>query len=150
MPSVWTSLLLSATGGVIAIVGTITGLHLQAKQATRLRKEQYAREDKYRLYDKRQAAYADLYLRAGKMRRALATLSCNPDSEEAIDGASMARSNYWEAFAVVRLIGSDEMVKLSSDLLWHIDEKLEIRQFDGEEYRSWIDRLTSAARQDLH
>jgi hypothetical protein len=147
--SVWTSLLASVTGGVIAIVGAVTGLRLQAKQAAKVREEQYAREDKYRLYEKRQAAYADLYLRVGKNRKALAILSRNPDSEEALDDARTARNNYWEAFAVVRLIGSEEMANLSEEFLEYIDEKRRTRQFDSDEYRAWVSRLTNTARQEL-
>ena len=57
---------------------------------------------------------------------------------------------YWEAFAVVRLIGSEEMSKLSGEILGYIDEKRSSRQFDGDEYGAWVGRLTNTARQELH
>jgi hypothetical protein len=79
----------------------------------------------------------------------LAILSRNPDSEEALDDARTARNNYWEAFAVVRLIGSEEMANLSEEFLEYIDEKRRTRQFDSDEYRAWVSRLTNTARQEL-
>lgn len=149
MTNVWTSLLLTLTGGVLAITGTVTSLRIQGKHAALARQEQYKREDGYRLFDKRQLAYSELYLRLGPVRRCLVRLSRNSDSEEAVNAALEARNQYWSAYAVVRLIGSPEVCKAASNMLRWIDESRDSRQYDDASYGNLLNHFTSGARSDL-
>lgn len=149
MTNVWTSLLLTLTGGVLAIAGTATSLRIQAKHANLARQEEYKSEDTYRLFEKRQLAYSELYLRLGPVRRCLSALYQNSDSEEAAKAASEARSQYWSAYTVVRLIGSPEVYNAANDLLRWIDQSMDVKQFDSSSYRSLLNRFTRAARAEL-
>lgn len=149
MTNIWTSLLLTLTGGLLAIAGTVTSLRIQAKNAAMARQEQYKREDGYRLFDKRQLAYSELYLRVGEVRRTLAILSRNKDSKEAFLFAREARNKYWSAYAVVRLIGSLEVFEAANELFKWIDESRDTREFDDASYRKFLSRFTEAARSEL-
>jgi len=149
LTNVWTSLLLTLTGGIVAITGTVTSLRIQAKHAALARQEEYKREDRYRLFEKRQLAYCELYLRLGAVRQSLSILSENSDSEEAVNAASEARSQYWAAYTVVRLIGSSDVYNAANDLLRWIDQSIDVKQFDIPSYRSLLNRFTRAARAEL-
>jgi hypothetical protein len=149
LTNIWASLLLTLTGGLLAITGTVTSLRIQAKNAAIARQEQYKREDSYRLFDKRQLAYSELYLHVGEVRRTLAILSRNKDSREAFQAAREARNQYWSAYAVVRLIGSPDVFEAAKDLFKWMDESRDTREFDDASYRKFLSRFTEVARSEL-
>ncbi|MFL6123065.1 hypothetical protein, partial [Actinophytocola sp.] len=62
MPNLIASLLLAVTGGMLTVVGSLVSQRFQVKHDREIRQEQYAREDAYRLYEKRVEAYSALYL----------------------------------------------------------------------------------------
>ncbi len=149
MTNMWLSLLSTVIGGVIAIVGTTVGSHIQNRHTARARQEQYAREDKYRLFDKRQSAYVQLYLQIGDVRRALAILARQEGSSVAKAEALNSRNEYWSAYTAVRLIGSTEVYKIANDILAFFDECLEKCKFDQDSFRSLLKKFTLAARREL-
>jgi hypothetical protein len=138
------SLLLTSLGGVIAGLGTWLGARLQHKEAGRVRKEQYDREDSYRLHSDRVKAYCDLYLAAGKIRSALTWESATQEI------VRQARNAYWAEFAKVSLLGENVVVGAAEEILQYVDGVIEKSQaFDSDGFRRLAKGFLAAARLDL-
>lgn len=149
MPNLAASLLIAVTGGMLTVVGSLVTLHFQAKNAREIRREQYLREDSYRLFDKRVAAYSALYLSVGPARRAISLLAKSGPPAGGKDEARAARSDYWAAYTTVRLLGSDEAFKIANNMLMFIDESIERVEFDEVTYRRLLQRFTDTVRTEL-
>ena len=92
------SLLLTAIGGVIGVGGALFAAQWQAREARRVRKEQEARDDRYRLMNERIAAYRTFYIAAGSARHII-------ERQAPAQEVRQARDAMWEAFTLVALIG---------------------------------------------
>ena len=147
--NVWSSLLLALTGGALTITGTVTGLRLQARHAAKARTEQYEREDRYRLFDKRQNAYVELYLKIGSARRQLVIYSRNANAADVLTDARTARNEYWAAYAVARLIGSEEVFSIADEILSFFDDSIQQGRFNHEQFVTLLQGFTDAARKEL-
>jgi hypothetical protein len=78
------SLLLTTLGGLLAIAGTSLGAWWQLRTSRETRREQYRREDMYRLQNERRQAYASYITAAGGVRTALRYLGSQTGREEAV------------------------------------------------------------------
>src|SRR5262245_54961043 len=67
--SAWIPALSVVLGGLIGVLGTLLGAYLQYNEAGKARREQYRREDKYRLLNERIDAYEKFYVSMGNARR---------------------------------------------------------------------------------
>src|ERR1022692_322201 len=92
------SLLLTALGGVLGVGGALLASQFQAREGRRVRREQDARDDRYRLSRERIDAYKAFYIAAGSARHAI-------DAGLSIKKVQERRQVLWEAFTLVALIG---------------------------------------------
>lgn len=144
-----TSLLLALAGGIIGGGSSLVTMWTQSRTAERVRHEQFAREDRFRLFEKRLESYSALYICIGHARRLLTLFSQTPDSEERLQSARRARNEYWAAYTVVRLIGSDEISQVASELLDFIDRSRETATFDEGEFGRLLNVFIKAVRREL-
>ncbi|GAA5151980.1 MULTISPECIES: hypothetical protein [Amycolatopsis] len=132
-----------------SVVASLT-LHFQAKEARAMRLEQYAREDAYRLFDKRMEAYAALYLHIGSARQALTRLArANEEDRESRMGAKAARHDLWADYTLIRLIGSQEVLDATAQILFFVDKSIETRTFDADGFIRKLDGFRDSARKEL-
>lgn len=108
------SLLLTAIGGVIGIGGSFLASQWQAREARRVRKEQYAREDRYRLMERRITAYRDFYVAAGEARQTISRQSSVKETRE-------ARNALWDTFTLLTIIGDEKTRVQARSLLRAVD-----------------------------
>jgi hypothetical protein len=94
------SLLLTALGGVLGVGGALIASQWQAREARRVRKEQEARDDRYRLMNERIMAYRTFYIAAGSARHII-------ERQAPAQEILQARDTMWEAFTLVALIGDE-------------------------------------------
>jgi hypothetical protein len=140
----WQSLLLTGTGAIIASAATWLGTRLQFKEAGRIRREQYEREDLYRLHQARVVAYCDLYSAAGKVRATLAWDAAPPESRR------QARNAYWREAARVSLLGHEDVRNSAKAILAYVDAVIDgTTKFDPVTFGKVIQHLETAARTDL-
>jgi hypothetical protein len=104
------ALLLAGLGGFLAIAGTVTGQHLQARHNRRIRVEEYAREDRYRLFRDRLEAYREYHVAVGNARRVMGLYSRSRDDTGLLETLKEARSEAWRAYTLVWLIGEENVV----------------------------------------
>lgn len=149
LPNVVASLLLAVTGGMLTVAGSLVTLHFQARNSREIRREQYLREDTYRLFEKRVDAYSTLYLRLGATRRALYLLAKSGPSEGGEDEARAMRSDYWAAYTKVRLFGSRKAFQIANDLLIFIDQSIDGAEFDQTRYSHLLRCFTDTVRKEL-
>ncbi|MFC8620411.1 hypothetical protein ACFT9M_28880 [Micromonospora purpureochromogenes] len=141
--AVWESLLLTALGGGIGTAGTWLGSRMQATQAERVQREQHEREDRFRLHKERIEAYSAFYIAAGHVRQILA-------EDRTLADRRGARSEMWQAFTTVLLVGHRDVLDAASDLLGYTDSVISNQQDFEQDHYSWlIHRLQHAARTDL-
>jgi hypothetical protein len=95
------SLLLTALGGVLGVGGALLASQWQAREARRVRKEQEARDDRYRLMNERIMSYRAFYIAAGAARHVIERQAQPQDIVR-------ARDEMWEAFTLVALIGDEK------------------------------------------
>lgn len=137
------SLLLTALGGVLGGGGALLASQWQAREARRIRKEQDAREDRYRLINERVRAYRAFFVAAGSARHAI-THQASP--EEAME----ARIALWEAFTLVALIGEHNTWDQARTLLEMVSAvTLEGSAFNVDEWNEQIRGFVQASRLDL-
>jgi hypothetical protein len=137
------SLLSAGVGGLIGTTGTLLAWRTQAKEARRIREEQYDREDRFRLHKERVEAYSAFYVAAGHARR---TLRSDPTEESAME----ARAEVWHKFTRVLLVGDRPVLDAASDILAYVTAVAhEGRRFDVDHYSELIWRLQATARADI-
>jgi hypothetical protein len=141
----WITPLLSALfGGTIGVIGTLLGARTQIKEARQVRTEQYDRDDKFRLHKEKLEAYAKFYVAAGHGRRILMRDDTN------MDDAADVRSECWHAYTKIVLIGDDDVLKVSGEILSHVtDIAFKELSFDRKYYEGLIRRLQTATRASL-
>jgi hypothetical protein len=137
------SLLLTALGGVLGAGGALLASRSQALEARRIRKEQDAREDRYRLMQERIRAYSSFYVAAGSARM---IITGHPTPQEVIK----ARNDLWEAFTLSTLVGDDDTSSCANGLL----KLVSAIAYDGSPYKAdeWdelIIAFVQAARREL-
>jgi hypothetical protein len=137
------SLLLTALGGVLGAGGALLASRSQALEARRIRKEQDAREDRYRLMQERIRAYSSFYVAAGSARM---IITGHPTPQEVIK----ARNDLWEAFTLSTLVGDDDTSSCANALL----KLVSAIAYDGSPYKAdeWdelIIAFVQAARREL-
>lgn len=144
----WNAMLLTIAGGAVAAgAGVLTTL-VQARQASRLRYEQYMREDRYRLYQDRVGAYIEFQTSASKARRVLQDLA---DDTAADDTKRREVRNAAHLIYVrIVLIGGSGVVAAARRMMIKIDAITFGREaFDCESYRQVLGQFQEAARLDL-
>jgi hypothetical protein len=139
-------LLLTTLGGLLAIAGTSLGAWWQLRISRETRREQYRREDMYRLQNERRQAYASYIITAGRVRTTLKHLGPQTSREEAM----AARNDLYYWFIQIRLMGGHDVVMATEELLQEVNEII----FGGgkleeERYRSLVMAAEDAARRDL-
>lgn len=141
----WLTPLLSAfLGGTIGVIGTLLGARTQIKEARHVRTEEYARDDKFRLHKERLEAYSEFYIAAGHGRRVLIQDDAVKDDMEAV------RSECWHAYIKIVLIGDNDVLQVSGEILGHVtDVAFSQLPFDREYYKSLIHRLQTVTRSSL-
>ncbi|GAA4457624.1 hypothetical protein [Phytohabitans houttuyneae] len=144
----WESILLTLTGGAVAAgAGVLTAL-MQARHATRLRREQREHEDRYRLYQDRVDAYIAFQTLASKARRVLQDFTDDTPEDDA--ERREARNAAHLAFIKVALIGGAEVVAAGRQMMITIDAVTYGREpYDSERYRTVLSGFRAAARHDL-
>lgn len=144
------SLLLTGIGGLLAIMGTFVGQHMQARVTQRIRDEDRAREDRYRLHAERLQAYVAFHTKFGEARRVLVRHSKSDNDSTAQVKAMEARNAAWHSFVTVRLIGSPDAVASARALMWEITAiAWEGKKFDPDEWSNLVVKFRTAARRDL-
>jgi hypothetical protein len=137
------SLLLTALGGVLGAGGALLASRSQALEARRTRKEQDAREDRYRLMQERIKAYSGFFAAAGSAR-AVITGRRTPD--KVID----ARNVLWEAFTLVALVGDDNTWHRAGALLQVVSAiAFEGSPYKADEWDELIQAFIQASRLEL-
>jgi hypothetical protein len=107
------------TGGAVAAgAGLLTAL-MQARQATRLRRDDHIREDRYRLYRDRVEAYIAFHTLASKARRVMQDFAEDTSDDDA--ERREARNVAHLAFVKVALIGGAEVVAAARRVMINID-----------------------------
>lgn len=131
------SLLLTALGGVLGIGGALLASQWQAREARRIRKEQDARDDRYRLMQERITAYRDFYIAAGSARHVIQRQAPTQEIRQ-------ARDTMWEAFTLVALIGDKGTWDQARTMLRMID----VVTFEGSPFNveTWNELIRSYVR----
>lgn len=138
------SLLATAVGGFIATTGTLLAWRTQAREARRIRIEQYEREDRFRLHKDRIDAYSAFYIAAGHARRILLGHSMDQPAQD-------VRAEVWHAFTRVVLVGDQMVLDVANDILAYVtDVVFKGTTFDVDHYRDLIWRLQATARADVN
>ena len=137
------SLLLTALGGILGAGGALLASRSQALEARRIRKEQDAREDRYRLMQERIKAYSGFFVAAGSARM---VITGHPTRPEVIK----ARNDLWEALTLSALVGDDDTSSCAHALL----KLVSAIAYDGSPYKAdeWdelIIAFVQAARREL-
>lgn len=99
------SLLLTALGGVLGAGGALVASERQAREARRIRREQDARDDRYRLTTDRIRAYSAFHVAAGSARSTMGIYTRSEGREASLEDVMVARNALWDAFSLVALIG---------------------------------------------
>jgi hypothetical protein len=138
------SLLLTALGGVLGAGGALLASRSQALEARRIRKEQDAREDRYRLMQERIKAYSSFFVAAGSARMVITGHSATPRK------VIKARNDLWEASTLSQLVGDDNTSSCARALL----KVVSAIAYDGSPYKAdeWdelIIAFVQAARLEL-
>jgi len=140
------SLLLTTLGGLLAIAGTSLGAWWQLRISRETRREQYRREDMYRLQNERRQAYASYITVAGRVRTTLRNLGSQTSREEAV----AARNDLYYWSVQIRLMGGHDIVMATEELLREVNEILfGGGELEEERYRSLVAAATDAARREL-
>lgn len=144
------SLLLVGLGGVLAIAGTATGQYLQSRHTRRLRIDEYAREDRYRLFRDRLEAYREYHVAVGNARRVMGLHNRSVDDADLHEMLKEARAEAWRAYTLVWLIGEERVVNAASVLLDMVDSVTwHGARFEPDSWREEIQAFVGAARSDL-
>ena len=125
----------AAMGAIINQRGASQLARIAWERENQRREAEQAREDRYRLFDKRREAYASLYSAIGLMRRQLGIRSSDPDSEDRRTKAQDARHAYWQSYVIVRLIASDQILAIADRFLDLFDASLGQARNDSESVR---------------
>jgi hypothetical protein len=138
------SLLSAAVGGFIGTTGTLLAWHTQAREARRVRMEQYEREDRFRLHKERIDAYSAFYVAAGHARPILGN---RPTGQSAKD----VRSELWHAYTQILLVGDRTVLDVANDILTYVTAIVfEGTTFEENHYRQLIWRLQAGTRADIN
>jgi hypothetical protein len=108
-----------------------------------VRREQYDRDDRYRLMEQRIAAYRDFYIAAGAARHVIMGETSGPEIRE-------ARTVLWEAFTLLAVIG-DETTWDQARKLLHVVTAVAFdnMQFNVKEWNEMIRRFVEVSRLEL-
>ncbi|MFI5584392.1 hypothetical protein ACIA5G_05105 [Amycolatopsis sp. NPDC051758] len=148
--ALWESAVLAGLAGGLTMTGTWLGFRWQSREARRGRTEQFAREDRFRLHNERLEAYSAFYLAAGHMRSGMRQLRLANPAASAAHEVHGQRRTLWEAFATVRLIGTDDVVEAASAVLAYATEVDHLEtEFDIDHYDSLIRDYVRQARSGL-
>jgi len=141
--AIWESLMLTALGGVIGLAGIWLGARVQAREADRVRREQFEREDRFRLHKERIAAYSEFYAATGRMRRLL-------KGHQDLSLCREHRSVLWLAYTTVLLIGDRSVLGAATAILGWADSIIaNEKTYDEKEYTDMIHRFQNVGRADL-
>lgn len=144
------SLLLSAAGGALTLLGTWVGFQIQVREQRKVRSEQVARENLLRLHAERVTSYAAFYREGGRTRAALSELAQNPDNDAAVIKAREQRGALWHECSVVTLIGSKSAAQSAWALLeYATDVAYGDSVFDRRRFARLIWDFILTARADL-
>jgi hypothetical protein len=144
------SLLLTALGGVLGIGGGLLASQWQAREARRVRREQYGRDDRYRLTTERIGAYGAFYTAAGSARRTLNRYTRSGGRETSLTDVHEARDLLWQAYTLVALIGDHDTERQASALLGVVDDvAYEGSQFAVDRWSELIRGFIEASRLEL-
>ncbi|WP_152991228.1 hypothetical protein [Frankia sp. R43] len=145
--SLLSSILLTALGGILTVLGVYIGARYQAKEAAHARRETERREDRFRLHAERREAYVAFYRAVGGCRRAFALMT-QPDWDRS--SAGEARSNLWASWIVLRLIGKERVLESAGNFLSYVDGMLDgSTEFSNGEWRDLVNDYVENARDDL-
>ncbi len=111
------SLLLTALGGVLGAGGALLASQWQAREARRVRREQYARDDRYRLTADRIRAYSAFHVAAGAARATMGDYTRSNGRDASLHDVMDARNTLWEASTLIALIGDDSTWRRAAALL---------------------------------
>jgi hypothetical protein len=137
------SLLLTAIGGVVGIGGAFLALLWQAREARRVRREQYARDDRYRLAERRITASRDFYVAAGTARHTIGRQSSVKEKRE-------ARGALWEPFTLLSIIGDKNTREQARNLLQVVTAVgFDNSPFDMDQWDELILNFVQASRLEL-
>jgi hypothetical protein len=141
--NLWSSAILTALGGTIAIVGAWFGARFQAREARRARREAYDREDRFRLHKERVEAYSSFYIAAGHVRSVLFNETDQPTRIS-------ARSDLWATYTRIVLLGDLQFLQIAGSILKLADGVIRDGDtFSPEAFRELIQKLQRAGRADL-
>jgi hypothetical protein len=144
------SLLLVGLGGFLTIAGTVTGQYLQSRNVRRLRLDEYAREDRYRLFRDRLQAYHEYHVAAGHARSAMAVYNASENGVDLDKKLTKARSQVWRAYTLVWLIGEERVSERAKVLLDMVDDVARRGvEFQPDSWAEAIRAFVTAARSDL-
>ena len=146
---VWQSALLAVLGGTLTMLGTWSGARWQAREARAARQEQLAREDRYRLYERRIEGYSAFYHAVSRSRGAFSGHTVDEDTSPA-QAADASRSELIRRYITLVLIADDEVKQAASALLGLVtDVAYNGVDPDLDRYDEAIQAFANAARQDL-
>lgn len=144
------ALALTGLGGLLAIIGTIFGYYLQAREGRRARSETYEREDRFRLHRDRRESYAAFHLAFGNARLAMFSFMDSRGDPEYLARVREARDGAWATYVPLWHVGADEVIGIAGNLMseieavgWHGDN------FDPDRWGEMVDAYVLAVRNDL-
>lgn len=134
-------------GGLIAIIAGLMTAIVQFKLTKATRREQYQREDRFRLYEKRVEVYSAFNVAAGAMRRALTS---GGGIEERSECKVEARDGLFKAYIPILLIAVQQVRSAAWSLMRITDAFVyDGEQFDAEAWLEAIESVREACRRDL-
>jgi hypothetical protein len=148
--AVWDALVLTALGGAIGTGGTWFGARIQAREAARVRSEQYVREDRFRLHKERVEAYSAFWVAAGNLR---GHLDANARGIRVPGGGLQQRelrNLLWDTYTRVALVGAKPVLDAASNILGYADRVISAgHPFDRDKFADLTGQLRRAGRADL-
>jgi hypothetical protein len=144
------SLLLTALGGVLGAGGALLASHWQAREARRIRREQNARDDRYRLTADRIRAYSAFHVAAGSARAAMGIYTRSGGRDASLENVMDARNVLWDTFTLVALIGDDSTWGRASALIEFVTDVAQGRSgFVVAKWNELIQAFVQASRLEL-
>ncbi|MET8909970.1 hypothetical protein [Micromonospora sp. NPDC004551] len=141
-------------GLVFAIRNTSKTLAYQRKEATanreheaRLRRDAERREDRLRWHRERRESYGDFAVAAGNARRGMQVKARDADAA-GIDLLRL-RSEAFNAFSMIQLIGARVVQGEAATVLDFIDSVIDGKPYDDKQWRKVVWGFRAAAREDL-
>lgn len=130
-------------GGVIAIIAGLATSLAQFRLTRAIRREQYQREDRYRLYEKRVEVYSAFNVAAVSMREVLT-------SGDVEDHKFTTRNELFKKYVPILLLGASQ-VRYSASRLIRATDAVVIGEatFDAKAWYEAIELVREACRRDL-